>query len=323
MISFISRLGLIGTAALAIGAQNASAQTPAPPDQVRIGYQKSSTLTAILKTNGDLEKALAPLGVKVSWHEFTSGLPLLEAINTGNVDFGADVADTVPLFAQAAGAKLAYIAEESASPSAQAILVAGDSPIKSIADLKGKKVAVTKGAGSHFLLLAALAKAGLSFKDITPAYLTPADGRAAFIGGNVDAWVAWDPFLTSAARQSKARVLADGSNGLASYKRYYLSSAAFADRRADVLNVIFRKLDETGRWVKAKPQDAASVLAGLWGIDATTVEEANSHRSYKVGAVTAPGLSEQQRIADAFFAEGLLPVKVNADDAKIWTPKPE
>jgi sulfonate transport system substrate-binding protein len=292
------------------------------PDTVRIGYQKSSTLIAILKSNGELEKALTPLGVRISWHEFTSGLPLLEAINTNNVDFGADVADTVPLFAQAAGARLAYIAEEAASPSAQAILVGAESPIKTIADLKGKKVAVTKGAGSHFLLLAALAKAGLSFKDISPAYLTPADGRAAFTGGNVDAWVAWDPFLTSAKRQSGARILSDGSNGLASYKRFYLSSAAYADRRSDVLDVIFRKLDETGKWVKAHPKDAADLLTRLWGIDAPTVEEANSHRSYIVGAVTPAGLSEQQRIADAFFAERLLPVKVNAGDAKIWTPKP-
>jgi sulfonate transport system substrate-binding protein len=316
----INRAILTIAAAISMLSTNvANAQTTSEP--IRIGYQKSSTLTAILKTNGELEKALAPLGVRISWHEFTSGLPLLEAINTGNVDFGADVADTVPLFAQAAGAKLAYVAEESASPSAQAILVGAESPIKTLADLRGKKVAVTKGAGSHFLLLAALARSGLSFKDISPAYLTPADGRAAFIGGNVDAWVAWDPFLTSALRQSKARILSDGSNGLASYKRYYLSSAAYADRRADVLNVIFGKLDETGKWVKAYPKDAATLLAGLWGIDAVTVEEANSHRSYRVGVVTSAGLSEQQTIADAFFAEGLLPVKVNAGEAKIWTPK--
>jgi sulfonate transport system substrate-binding protein len=314
-----SFVGILAAVTIAL-VTSAAAQTPSS-DTVRIGYQKSSTLTAILKTNGVLEKALAPLGVRVSWHEFTSGLPLLEAINTDNIDFGADVADTVPLFAQAAGAKLAYIAEEAASPSAQAILVGAESPIRTLADLKGKKVAVTKGAGSHFLLLAALAKSGLNFKDISPAYLTPADGRAAFIGGNVDAWVAWDPFLTSAQRQSNARVLSDGSNGLASYKRYYLSSAAFADRRSDVLNIIFAKLDETGKWVKAHPKDAATLLAGLWGIDAATVEEANSHRSYKVGVVTAPGLSEQQRIADAFFAEKLLPAKVDAGNAKIWTPK--
>jgi sulfonate transport system substrate-binding protein len=314
----MSAIGLI--AAVVVASANV-AQAQNQSDQIRIGYQKSSTLTAILKANGELEKALAPLGVRISWHEFTSGLPLLEAINTGNIDFGADVADTVPLFAQAAGAKLAYIAEESASPAAQAILVGAESPIKTLADLKGKKIAVPKGAGSHFLLLAALAKSGLSFKDISPAYLTPADGRAAFIGGNVDAWVSWDPFLTSTRRQSNARILSDGSNGLASYKRYYLSSAVFADRRGDVLNVIYGKLDETGKWVKAHPKEAAALLAGLWGIDAPTVEEANSHRSYQIGVVTSPGLSEQQRIADAFFAEGLLPIEVNASDAKIWTPK--
>ncbi|MDB5653907.1 MAG: aliphatic sulfonate transporter substrate-binding protein [Tardiphaga sp.] len=318
----LKRLAALPLAVMAsmLSVSLACAQTPAS-DTIRIGYQKSSTLTAILKTNGELEKALAPLGVRVTWHEFSSGLPLLEAINTGNVDFGADVADTVPLFAQAAGAKLAYIADEAASPAAQAILVPAESPIKTLADLKGRKIAVTKGAGSHFLLLAALGKAGLTFKDISPAYLPPADGRIAFVGGNVQAWVAWDPFLTSALKQSSARVLADGSNGLASYKRYYLSSAAYAARRSDVLNVIYRKLDETGKWVKAQPKDAAALLAGLWGIDAATVEEANSHRSYQVGAVTLPGLSEQQKIADAFFAEGLIPVKVDAAAAQIWTPK--
>jgi sulfonate transport system substrate-binding protein len=313
---------LRGLAAVAAGlfAMALFAQ-PASAEEIRIGYQKSSTLTAVLKANRELEKALAPLGVTISWHEFTSGLPLLEAINVGSVDFGADVADTVPIFAQAAGAKIAYIAEEAASPSAQAILVPQSSTVKTLADLKGRKIAVTKGAGSHYLLLAALARANLNFRDITPAYLTPADGRAAFVSGNVDAWVAWDPFLTSALHQSGGRVLADGSNGLAGYKRYYLASAAFADRHDDVLNVIFSKLAETGKWVKAHPQDAATLLAGLWGIDAATVEDANSHRSYLLGAVTASRLSEQQRIADAFFGAKLLPAKVDTSASKIWTPK--
>jgi sulfonate transport system substrate-binding protein len=313
---------LRGLAAVAITLLAAVAMpTSAAAEELRIGYQKSSTLTAVLKANGELEKALAPLGIAVSWHEFSSGLPLLEAINIGSIDFGADVADTVPIFAQAAGAKLAYVAEEAASPSAQAILVPTASPIKTLADLKGKKVAVTKGAGSHYLLLAALAKASLTFKDITPAYLPPADGRAAFVSNNVDAWIAWDPFLSSVLGQSGARILADGSNGLANYKRYYLASADYADRHSDALNVIFGKLVETGHWVKANPADAARLLAGLWGIDAATVEEANSHRSYQVNAVTTTGLSEQQTIADAFLAEHVLPAKVDTSALKIWVPK--
>lgn len=295
--------------------------SPASAEELRVGYQKSSTLTVILKANGGLERALAPLGITVSWHEFSSGLPLLEAINIGSIDVGADVADIVPIFAQAAGAKMAYVAEEAASPSAQAILVPTSSPIKTLAELKGKKIAVTKGAGSHYLLLAALAKAGLSFKDISPAYLPPADGRAAFVSNNVDAWIAWDPFLTSVLKDSGARVLADGGNGLASYKRYYLASSDYADRHGDALNIIFAKLTETGQWVKAHPADASALLAGIWNIDTGVVAEANRHRSYQVGAVTAVGLSEQQTIADAFLAEHVLPAKVDTAAVKIWTPK--
>ena len=313
-----SRSALVAAMTIAVTASVASAQ--GRNDTLRIGYQRSSTLIALLKANGELEKALTPLGIKISWHEFTSGLPLLEALNLNNIDFSADVADTVPLFAQAAGAKIVHVADEAPSPTAQAILVATDSPIKSLADLKGKRVAVTKGAGSHYLLIVALKSAGLSFKDITPAYLPPADGRAAFVSKNVDAWVAWDPFLTSAQRRSGARVLSDGTN-LATYKRYYLASESYVQNRSEVLKTIFTKLDETGQWVKNNPKEAASILAGLWGIDAATVEEANNHRSYRVGAVTREGLSEQQKIADAFFAEGLIPKKIEASEIKIWQPK--
>lgn len=107
-------------------------------ETVRIGYQKSSTLITLLKTQGTLEKALKADDIGVSWHEFPSGLPLLEALNVGNVDISADVADTVPIFAQAAQAKLTYFAQEAPSPSAQAIVVRKDSPIQQLADLKGK-----------------------------------------------------------------------------------------------------------------------------------------------------------------------------------------
>ena len=210
-----------------------------PASLLRIGYQKSSTLLTILKVRGQLEQDLAPLGVKVSWHEFSSGLPLLEALNVGGVDLSADVADTVPVFAQAAGAQLTYFAQESPSPSAQAIVVRADSPIASVAELKGKKIAVTKAAGSHYLLIAALEKAGIRFKDIEPAYLSPADGRAAFERGAIDAWVVWDPFLAAAQRQAKVRVLADGT-GIASYQRYYLASTKFATARADANLVLAR-----------------------------------------------------------------------------------
>jgi sulfonate transport system substrate-binding protein len=288
-----------------------------PASTLRIGYQKSSTLLTVLKLRGQLEQDLAPLGVKISWHEFSSGLPLLEALNVGGVDLSADVADTVPVFAQAAGAQLTYFAQEAPSPSAQAIVVRADAPYKTMADLKGKKIAVTKAAGSHYLLIAALDKAGLRFKDIEAAYLTPADGRAAFERGSVAAWVTWDPFLAGVQRQSDIRILADGRN-IADYQRYYLASSAYAAARPDVLAVVFEALSKTGKWVKQSPKEAAELLAPAWGLDAKTVELANSRRSYDVRPVLKDALGEQQKIADAFFGEGLLPRKLDATAVPLW-----
>ncbi|MGU3359108.1 aliphatic sulfonate ABC transporter substrate-binding protein [Methylobacterium sp. M6A4_1b] len=313
------RHALRAAAALSLLALAPGAGRAADADRLRIGFQKSSTLIALLKEDGALEKALAPLDVTVSWHEFTSGLPIMEALNAGQIDVSADVADTVPIFAQAAQARIAYIAQEAPSPSAQAILVAADSPIRSVADLKGRKVAVTKGAGSHYLLLAALAAEKLPFKAISPAYLTPSDGRAALASGSVEAWVAWDPFLSAAEQQTGARTLRDGT-GLSQYKRYYLAGADYATRRADVLALLFGKLRETGAWVKADPEAAAARLGALWKLDPAIVRQANARRSYQVEPVTRAALAEQQTIADAFRTEGLLPRAVDAAALPIWVP---
>lgn len=307
-------VGLSASVAL-FGALSAQAE-----ETLRIGFQKSSTLLTVIKAQGNLERELGKQGIKVTWHEFPSGLPLLESLNVGNVDLSADVADTVPVFAQAAGAQLTYFARETPSPTAQSILVPQDSPLKSLADLKGKRVAVTKAAGSHYLLIAALQKAGLKFSDIQPAYLTPADGRAAFENHKIDAWVTWDPYVASAQRQQNARVLADGK-GLASYQRYYLASTAYAKAHPEVLKQVFAELQKTGRWVKEHPTDAAKVLGPLWGnLDVATVEQANARRSYDVQPVRADGLDEQQRIADAFYAQGLLPKPVDARAVPVWQP---
>jgi sulfonate transport system substrate-binding protein len=291
----------------------------ADAEKLRIGYQKSSTLTIWLKSRGVLEQALAPLNVAVSWHEFTSGLPLLEALNIGAVDLSADVADAVPPFALAAGARLAYYAIESPSPQAQAIVVRKDSPVTTLAQLKGQRVAFAKGAGAHFLLLEALRRAGLGIKDVEPAYLSPADGRAAFENGSVAAWVIWDPFLSAVQRQAGARILLDGE-GLAAYRRFYLAAAPFAQRRGDVLSVVFAELQRAGEWIKKNPAAAAAWHAPVIGLDAATVEAANQRRSYQLLPVDAESLAEQQRIADAFTAAGIIPRKVVVAESAVWRP---
>jgi sulfonate transport system substrate-binding protein len=219
----------------------------------------------------------------------------------------------------AAGSKFAYYAQETPSPTAQAILVRADSPIRSVAQLSGKRVAVAKAAGAHYLLLAALERAGLKLADVQPSYLTPADGRAAFERGSVDAWAVWDPYFAGAQQQTGARVLVDGS-GLASYRRYYLASAEFARGHPQILRIVFEALQERGNWVKAHSPEAAAILAPLWGLDAQTAGVANSRRSYDVRPVTAEALREQQKIADAFFGAALLPRAVNVMAVEIWKP---
>lgn len=305
-------------ACFCLGLVSASAAVAAPaPEVLNIGYQKSSTLITLLKVRGSLEAALKPLNVSLSWHEFASGLPLTEALNVGAVDFSADVADTVPVFAQAAHAQFTYFAQEAPSPAAQAILVHPDAPIHELADLKGKKIALTRAAGSHYLLLAALAQAHLTLNQVQVFYLAPADGRAAFESGSVDAWITWDPYVAAIQHQSQVRVLAGGA-GLGAYQRYYLVSSSYAARRPDVLKVVFDQLVQAGDWARAHPHEAAELLAPVWGLDVPTVESANARRSYQVRLITRDHFDEQQKIADAFYAAGLLPSPVDTASAPIW-----
>ena len=288
-------------------------------ETVSISYQRSSTLFILLKRTGELEKKLGALGYDVSWHEFSTGL--LQSLNAGSVDLHADVADAFALFTQAANAPLTYYAEETSAPSAQAIIVPPDSAIRTVSDLKGKRVAVSKGSGCNFLLLVALAKAGLTINDIQVRYLEAPDALAAFRGGNVDAWVIWDPFLAAQQREAHVRVVADGSDGLAQYNRFYTATTSFAERHPDVLRAVFDELKEKGQWVKAHPQEAAQILAPLWGnLPAPTVELANSRRSYAIVPVQRDQLGEQQRIADTYRAAGLIPAMLKATDIRIWTP---
>lgn len=287
---------------------------------INIGYQRSSTLWILLKNDGQLEQRLKPLGFSVHWHEFSSGL--LSAMNAGSVDLHADVADAFALFTQAASTPLTYYARENPSPTAQAIIVQDNSPIHSVTDLKGKRVAVSKGSGSNFLLISALKKAGLTLADIKPVYLEAPDGVAAFSSGNVDAWAIWDPFFATQQREHHVRVVADGTEGVANYNRFYVANTRFAKAHPEVLQAVFDTLRQTGQWVKGHPQEAAEKLAPLWGnIAPQTVELANSRRSYDIVPVKVDELAEQQRIADYYYEAKLIPKPLKISDISVWVPQ--
>ena len=306
--------GLAGALALAGLASSLSAPAMAQDKTVRIGIQKYGKLI-LLKTKGTLEKKLEPLGFKVTWTEFPAGPQLLEAVNVGAIDFG-NTGEAPPIFAQEAGAPLLYVAHEPPAPRGEAILVPKDSPIKAVADLKGKKVALNKGSNVHYLLVKVLEKAGVKYSEIEPTFLAPADARAAFEKGAVDAWAIWDPFQAAAEVATGARTLANGE-GVVSNHQFYLSSKSFAEANAKVVEVLLEELSGVDKWVRSDIKAAAAQLSVSTGIPVPVVELALERQSYGIKPISSEVVAAQQDIADTFHALGILPKKITVSEV-VW-----
>ncbi|MEP9354683.1 sulfonate ABC transporter substrate-binding protein [Xanthobacter sp. KR7-65] len=290
----------------------AGAPARAQEKVVRIGYQKYGTLI-LLKNKGLLEARLKPLGYQVKWAEFPAGPQLLEAVNAGAVDFG-NTGEAPPIFAQAAGAPLVYVGYEPAAPQGEAILVPKDSPLKTLADLKGRTIALNKGSNVHYLLVKALEQAGVPYSDVKTAFLTPADARAAFERGSVDAWAIWDPFQAAAEKTLAARQLTDGTGIVANYQ-FYLSTRSFVDQAPQVVDAVLAGVAEIGAWVKANPKAAAAEFSPLIGIPEPILEVALARQQYDVKPITPEVAVAQQKVADAFHALGLIPRPIRIADA--------
>lgn len=274
---------------------------------LRVGHQKG--WLSLLKGRGTLEKRLTPLGVKVSWTEFNAGPVQLEALNVGSIDFG-DVGEAPPIFAQAAGAPLVYAGSTVPRPALEAVIVPKDSSIRSVADLKGKRVAYNKGSNVHYFLVKLLEKHGLRYADVQSVFLAPPDARAAFERGAVDAWVIWDPFLASAQKTLDARLLAD-AQGVVNNRAYYFTSRDYATRNADVLRIAIEEINQVDLWVAKNKAEAATELAGVLGLDKSVTELFVGRAGYGTAPVTREILAEQQQIADAFHALKLIPKPLN------------
>ncbi|WP_312056712.1 sulfonate ABC transporter substrate-binding protein [Acinetobacter courvalinii] len=279
---------------------------------LNIGFQKYGILP-IVKAKGELEKTLAAQGVQVKWVEFPAGPQLLEGLNVGSVVLG-EAGEAPPIFAQAANPNLIYVANQPAAPSAEALIVQKDSPIQSIQDLKGKRIALNKGSNVHYLLLKLLEENNLTLSDIQPVYLPPSDARAAFEKGAVDAWVIWDPFLAAAEHQIHARVIANGEH-LVSNHQFYLSDRQFAENHPQVLNTVVTTLNQTTDWVKTHPDDAAKLLEKPTALEFDILKTSISRMGFGVQPISEKVAKEQQYVADAFFAQKLIPKQLVIQDA--------
>ena len=314
-------LGAASVAALSSQARGEAALKETPketPKEIRIGTQKGGFFPAV-KARHTVEDVFQPLGVDIKWADFQFGPPLLEAINVGSVDFGY-VGDSPPIFAQAANARIRYVAAVKQQGNTQAIIVPQDSPIRTLADLRGKRVAFGKGSSAHNLLVAALEKAGLSWTDITPAPLAPADATAAFVKGSVDAWSIWDPYLALAELKEHARVIAFDKD-VHKPNSFYIAGTDFVDKYpalVDRLNAVFAS---EGVWADQHHEEVAKAQAEATGVDLDAIRRFVDRSTYRVVPVDGDVIESQQAVADRFARLGLIPKPINVSEIVWkWTP---
>ncbi|MCJ2075390.1 aliphatic sulfonate ABC transporter substrate-binding protein [Methylobacterium sp. E-016] len=288
----------------------------AEPGVLRIGYQKNGS-RVVAKQQGVIEERLAKLGHRGRWIEFSFGPPLLEALSLDGIDFG-QTGDAPPIFAQAAKSSLVYAAAQEAGGSGSGILLPKGSTIRSLAELKGKRVAFAKASSAHNLTVAALEKAGLTYADIEPVTLAPADAAAAFSRGSIDAWTIWDPYYAIAEGGDGVRVLATAKE-IARQNNYFLASRAFAEGRGAVLAEVIDVLGGVARWCGDNRGEVADLLSKGTGVPLAATRRAVDRTDYLIGPMNDRVAAEQQVIADRFHALKLIPKPIRVADA-VWIP---
>jgi len=285
--------------------------------EVRIGFQRAGLFPAV-KQRHTVEDALKPRGIEVKWVEFSFGPPLLEALNTGSIDFGY-TGDAPPIFAQAARANLLYVAALPSAGNNEAIVVPESSPIRTLADLKGKKIGFAKGSSAHNTTVAALEKAGLSYADITPVYLAPADGATAFAGGSLDAWTIWDPYL-ALTEKGKIRILAFAKDVHES-TAFFLANKDFTGQHPDIVALLNQTFAQESKWADQHRPEIVTTLHEATNVETEALTRAVERSQFLVTPVTDQVVASQQATADRFFKLGLIPRAINVKDIVWnWTP---
>jgi sulfonate transport system substrate-binding protein len=304
-------LGLVLLVACCGGCtQSSDSKSP----NVRIGYQKTGTLN-LVRLRGTLDRDLERAGCRVRWIGFPSGPQLLEALNAGAIDFG-HTGDAPPILAQAAGVSFVYAACAPPRPHEEAIVVPAKSPLRTVADLKGKRVALNKGSNVHLLLVRVLKSAGVPYESVHKVFLAPSDARAAFEGRSVDAWAVWDPYLAEAELNAGARVLADGE-GLVTNRELHLASRRLVEEQPEVIRTIVAALDREDVWAKANPEQVAAMMAPELGLEPAVIRRVVDRKGYGVAWIRDEVLSEQQQVADTFLELGLIPAPIDVREAAL------
>jgi sulfonate transport system substrate-binding protein len=298
------------TASVAATAGSASPASSATLSSVtlNVGDQKGTGAEAILKAAG----LLSSLPFHVSWSDFTSGPPMLEAMSSGSVDIGG-VGDAPPVFAASGGEAVEIVGARAVPRGDQdALIVPKGSAITSLSQLKGKKIAYGSGSSANYHLLTVLTKAGLTPKDVTLVNLQPAEALAAFTSGSVDAWDIWPPYVQQVVAADGAKVLAIGPQYGSPYSYEVASKAAVADpAKAAAIKIYLATLDKAYVWASAHPDSWGAAWSQAAGLPASVTDLAASVDSTKPVAITSAITTSEQNLVSQFYKAGLIPTDVN------------
>jgi aliphatic sulfonates family ABC transporter substrate-binding protein len=278
---------------------------------LRIGFQRLGVL-ALVKAHGAFDAALGSRGLKIAWQEYAGGIQIVDALRRGDLDLGV-VGDCPAVYAQATGVPVVYVASEPPAPRGVAIVASRHSGLRSISDLRGKRVAVNRAAQAHFLLILALEEAGLSLHDIELRFEAPSKAFRQFESGSIDAWAIWDPWLSSAIIDLEGRVLRDAS-GLFDSSVYYLARQSFAATFPELVTELRNQLNVAARWIESDPNGAAALVAPTLGFSPRAVAASLNRELANNDRITAGQLLTQQKIADQCLRLRLIhrPVSVAA-----------
>lgn len=281
---------------------------------VTIGYQKADPVD-IARARGEFAKKMQKKGYKVVFKEFQDGTALTTALQSGDIDY-ARIGDVPPVTGQANGLGFVYIAAGSDKVKGSGIEVKKTAGITSVADLKGKTIAYTKGTSAQFMVIQALKQAGLTTDDVKLVNMDQSAAAVAFAKGTVDAWATWDPYTSTAEVNADATLLVDGA-GLAKNRDFIVATKQYAAKHQTVSKYLTEYLAEDMSWANTHKPQLITMLTKMLKLKRSIVTKMVNRREYSMGQVTTSILQEQQTIADVFYAEGVISKKIDVTAATV------
>ena len=272
---------------------------------LRIGDQKGNA-QAVMEAAG----VLKDVPYKIEWKEFAAAAPLLEALGAAAIDVGL-VGDAPFTFAAAANVPAKAIAAIRQSREGLAILVPENSPIKSIDDLRGKKIATGRGSIGHQLVLAALAAKGWAAGDVQLVFLAPSDAKIAYSQGSVDAWSTWEPYVSQEEVLFKARRVISGEGLTPGLSFVVATPDAIRDKRA-ALEDFVRRLTAARAWSQDHVEGYAETWGRLMNIPAAVAVNWLQRARIRIVPIDDAVVTDEQKTIDLYFNSGLIKQKLDA-----------